>query len=68
MWSWNILPRWLQRMTFFVGLPAWLALVVMIFTEAIFTMTLTMMIFAAFGTVGGLQTFFIARAVWRGEL
>ncbi|KQS51699.1 hypothetical protein ASG20_06915 [Sphingomonas sp. Leaf198] len=67
--NWEALPRWLQRTTILIGLPAWLAFMAMIFTGAIFTMpNLTMVTFGIFGAVAVFQTLFIARAFWRNDL
>lgn len=70
MWSpasrWELFPRWLKRLSYVVGVPAWLAIMVMAFSGAIPQhRTVFFILFGAFGAVGMCQTVFVARALLR---
>ena len=64
---WRVLPRWVKVISVGVGLPAWLVLVTLLFTDhlggTVFTAT-----FGIFAAVAALQMAFIFRAYWRMDL
>lgn len=67
--QWKVQPRWVKRLTMFIGIPCWIAFAATIFMGTIFTHTApTLIFFGGFGVVAVLQTFFIARALWRNEM
>lgn len=60
---WQHFPKWLQRVTLFVALPAWLAFAAMILTGSIFDHEKVMLgLFGVLAMVGILQMIFAARA------
>ncbi|WP_062733073.1 hypothetical protein [Sphingobium abikonense] len=66
---WAVLPKWVRAYTLFLGLPAWAVFALMIFSGQIFEYeTLTMLAFGIFGSAAAIQTFFVAKATWRGEI
>ncbi|PBN44436.1 hypothetical protein SxD43FB_06600 [Sphingobium sp. D43FB] len=66
---WAVLPKWVQAYTLFVGMPAWVMFAFLIFSGRVFdNETLTMLVFGVFGSAAVIQTFFVAKATWRGEL
>jgi hypothetical protein len=64
---WRVLPRWAKRVSILVGLPAWLALMIGVFSGRANT-HLVLVAFGAFAGVAILQTVLLFRAYWRMEL
>jgi len=65
--SWQVLPRWAKGISIFVGLPAWLTLIIGVFSGGPDT-CLVLIAFGAFAGVAILQGVLLFRAYWRMEL
>jgi sterol desaturase/sphingolipid hydroxylase (fatty acid hydroxylase superfamily) len=64
---WRVQPRWVKALALLIALPAWVVLMVSIFTGTIGG-TLQTVAFSAFAAVALLQLVFIFRAYWRMDL
>jgi len=64
---WRVLPGWAKAITVLVGVPAWLVLMLGVFTDKADSRT-AFVAFCVFGSVAVLQTVLIFRAYWRMEL
>jgi hypothetical protein len=64
---WRALPPWAKAVTIFVGIPAWLVLMVSVFRGETDS-RISFVAFCIFGSVAVLQTLLLFRAYWRMEL
>jgi hypothetical protein len=67
--TWLVQPTWVKKLSFFVGLPVWLAWLALLFTGKISEQqTLALCLFGIFAFVAVTQLFFVARAFWRYDI